>query len=218
MKKNAKGGWGVIGAAVVGGLLVGMTTASAETNFNYNSISASLIGVSLDKDLVINRGDLGGNVVRYSSLGGVGVSGSFQVDNNFVLGAGYSYVSNSGFGTKFEQATFAIGGAYVVPVGPNTDLQVGLDFIRLSAEACNLIGCSRQTENGYGVGGGVRHWANENLEVNGSLGYTDIRNTGSSTTLGLGGAYWFNSNSSVLLNLAFNSDANSAGLGFRYAF
>ena len=217
MKKNTKGCLGVLGAAVVGGLLVGMTTASAETNFNYNSVSVSLIGVSLDDDIVVNRG-FGTGVVTYSSLGGAGVSGSFQVDNNFVLGAGYSYVSNSGFGTKIEQATFAIGGSYVVPVGPNTDVQVGLDFIRASAEICNLVGCGRQTENGYGVGGGLRHWANENLEVNGSLIYADISDFGSTTTLGLGGAYWFNKNSSVLLDLGFNSDATSAGLGFRYAF
>ena len=203
---------------MIGGLTATSTVLAAETNFNYTSVSIAAIGVSLDDDLVIPVGGFSNQVAIYDSLSGAGVTGAIQLDSNIVIGLSSTYLSNSGFGTKIEESAFAIGAGYVIPTGPATDVFLSADFVRITAEVCNRSFCFKDTERGYGLSGGARHWVTQSVEINGSLNYVDVGDFGDSTSVGIGGAYWFNANASARLGLGFSSDATSASLGFGFAF
>ena len=206
---------------VAGCLLAGGFTAAvsaAEPNFNYSAVSINLVGVSLDDDILVRVGTPAEGLVRYDSLSGINLNAAFQATPNLVIGAGVLRVSDSGFGTEIRQDELAIGLGYAAPVGPSTDLIVSGDVIQITAEVCNRFGCVDASDTGIGAAVGVRHWATRHIEINGSIGYASFSDFGSSSSLGVGGAFWFNDNSSVGLAFNFASDATVAFLGYRFAF
>ena len=208
----------VAGTALLGMAFISSSALANSTNFSYSSLSISAVSVSLDDDIVIPRGGFTNQVVSYSSLTGVNLSGSLQLENNLILGLSSSYISDSGFGTEIEESTGALSIGYATPISNAADLVVSVDFISTEVEVCNLTTCFKDSENGYGLGAGIRHWASSNVELNASVAYVDIGDFGDATSFGVGGAFWFNNHSSIGLSLSTSSDATSTAIGYRYAF
>jgi len=209
-----------LSAAVAGFLLAGGVTAAgaAEPNFNYSAVSLSLASASLDDDVFVPIGGPFEGFAVYDSLGGAILSGSFQAAPNVVIGAAVARFSNSGLGTEINQNELALGLGYVAPIGPATDLNISGEIIRVSAEICNRFGCGDASDTGVAVAAGARHWATRNIEINGAVSYASFSDFENSSSLGLGGAFWFNDNSSVGLSVGFGSNATVASVGYRYAF
>ena len=207
--------------AIAGCLLAcGFTAAvsAAEPNFNYSAVSINLVGVNFDNDVFVPIGTPTEGFARYDSWSGITLNGTLQVAPNVVIGAGISRFSNSGLGTEINGSQVAIGAAYVAPLGPATDLILSGEGVRANVEDCNRFGCLDASDTGIAGVAQIRHWATRSFEINGSVGYINFSDFDNSSSLRLGGAFWFNDNSSVGLALGFSSNATSASVGYRFAF
>lgn len=208
----------VVGTALLGMTFMSSSALANSTNFSYSSLSISAVSVSPDDDIVVPQGGFTNRFVSYSSLTGANVSGSLQLENNLILGLSSGYLSDSKLGTEVEESSGSLSVGFATPISGATDFSASVNFIRSEVEVCNLTNCADDSEDGYGFGAGVRHWASNSVELNASASYADIGDFGDTTAFGLGGAFWFDDHSSIGLSLSTSSDATSTAIGYRYAF
>jgi len=206
---------GLSALALLGGF---GSAVAAEPNFNYNAVTVSYVGVSLDENLAVPIGTPSDGFAVHDSLSGVALSASVQAADNLFIGVGVKQVSSSGLGTEIEQNDLALGLGYVIPAGLATDVVVSGELLRVKAEACNRFACVNESTIGYGFTAGARHWLARSVEVNGSLSTARLGEFDSTTSLGLGATYWLNGHSSAKLQLGFGTDSTVATIGYRFAF
>ena len=205
-------------AGLITAVVTSQTATANTTNFSYSSLSISAASVSFDDDIVIARGGFTNQLVSYSSYTGAVLSGSLQLDNNLILGISSTYLSDSKLGTEIEESSGQLSLGYATAISNAADFAVSGSFVSSEAEVCNLSICASDDETGFGLSGGFRYWASNNLELNVSVSYVDVGDFGDSTSFGAGGAFWFDDHSSLTLALSTSSDSTAASIGYRYAF
>jgi len=202
---------GILSSALV------FSAQAQETNFSYTQLSAAYIYTDFDDDIIVFTGPSSGEV--YSDIGGAALSGSYQFNNNVIIGVSGSYQENSGSRTEISarQSLFTVG--YAFPAAQSVDIVLSGGLAYAEAEACvSGFGCSSVDDNGIYVAGGMRAWASSWLELNAAVSHVNYDDFESETALNIGAAGWFDDSSSIFLNLSFGDDANSTALGYRYAF
>jgi opacity protein-like surface antigen len=176
--------------------LLALPCASFADGFDYTFVEGSLVNTELDGPIDVN-GD------------GFGVNGSFGVNENMHVIAGYS---DQDYDFGIDGNTFNVG------VGFNTGINSNLDFVAdvsyVDAEIATPFGSA--DEDGYGLGAGIRARPGQNVELDAGLTYVDLDD--SDTVLSVGGRYYFSDSIAVGGSLADNDAGLSWTIGVRAQF
>ena len=170
-----------------------MAAQATDGNFNYNYINGGYVSESPS----------GG-----SSLNGLGVDGSYTFAPNWHAFAGYSHLTCCGISTN----NFNVGAGYHMDLTNQLGLFVEGEFLRVNATG--------NSNNGWGVDGGVRFAINSQFEVDGVVSHTNVNTNPSTTenTIGVRGLFNINQQWSVFASYANNSDFNTFQAGVRFYY
>jgi hypothetical protein len=148
---------------------------------------------------------------------GFALRGSIEVVDKLFVFANYADQGTTVFGNDLDVETYAIGVGYAWPVGQALDLYGKVGYV--SAEA-DVGGFGNADDDGYSLGVGLRGRAItiDQLELEGSLNYVDLSDSGDDTTLGLGARWYFTKQFAVGVEGEFGDDANTYGVGVRWDF
>jgi type 1 fimbria pilin len=100
------------------------------------------------------------------------------------------------------------------PVNPSTDFVADVSLMHAHSETQAPPGAS--DGSGYGLGVGLRHLANEQLEVNGGLLFTDFDDSDSEATLHFGLVYHASPSVGLCTNVSASDDLDTLTLGLRF--
>lgn len=187
---------------ILGIMLFVLTAPALAGDLSYNYIEVGYQNVEID--------DVGFG----SSIDGDGflVRGSFEVGDNWFVGAGYSQ-ANFDFNIDYDEMSLGLG--YHAPISERADVFASLSFVRAEA---SIEGFEPQKEDGYGLSVGVRGMATENVELAASVGYVDLGDGADGTAFALGALYNFTDNFAVGVEVDLDEDATAYGLGARFYF
>jgi outer membrane protein assembly factor BamA len=182
-------------------LLLAVPTFAADISYNF--IEAEY------QEIDIDSGFLGGFDIDGD---GYGIGGSFELNENWFIGASYSK-ADFDFGVDLDQ--LMLGAGYHVPISDNADFYGMFSFV--SAEA-SIDGFDSIDEDGYAATIGLRGMIGERFELNGSLAYVDFGNGGDSTAFGAGALYNFSDAFAAGFSVGIDDDVTTYGIGFRVYF
>jgi hypothetical protein len=182
-------------------LLLAVPTFAADISYNF--IEAEY------QEIDIDSGFLGGFDIDGD---GYGIGGSFELNENWFIGASYSK-ADFDFGVDLDQVM--LGAGYHVPISDNADFYGMFSFV--SAEA-SVDGFDSIDEDGYAATIGLRGMIGERFELNGSLAYVDFGNGGDSTAFGAGALYNFGDAFAAGFSVGIDDDVTTYGIGFRVYF
>ena len=182
-------------------LLLAVPTFAADISYNF--IEAEY------QEIDIDSGFLGGFDIDGD---GYGIGGSFELNENWFIGARYSK-ADFDFGVDLDQ--LMLGAGYHVPISDNADFYGMFSFV--SAEA-SVDGFDSIDEDGYAATIGLRGMIGERFELNGSLAYVDFGNGGDSTAFGAGALYNFGDAFAAGFSVGIDDDVTTYGIGFRVYF
>jgi hypothetical protein len=182
-------------------LLLAVPTFAADISYNF--IEAEY------QEIDIDSGFLGGFDIDGD---GYGIGGSFELNENWFIGASYSK-ADFDFGVDLDQ--LMLGAGYHVPISDNADFYGMFSFV--SAEA-SVDGFDSIDEDGYAATIGLRGMIGERFELNGSLAYVDFGNGGDSTAFGAGALYNFSDAFAAGFSVGIDDDVTTYGIGFRVYF
>ena len=182
-------------------LVLALSPAMAD-GLSYNFIQLGYQKADLDDDLagISVDGD------------GYGISGSFEVGENFFIGAGYSALDFD-FGVDLDQ--LSIGGGYHMSLSDRSDFYATLSYIRAEA---SVSGFGSVDDDGYGVSVGIRGLLSDNVELNGSIAYSDLGDGADGTAFGAGALYSFTENFALGFDVSVDDDVTMYGVGARFYF
>jgi hypothetical protein len=182
-------------------LLLAVPTFAADISYNF--IEAEY------QEIDIDSGFLGGFDIDGD---GYGIGGSFELNENWFIGASYSK-ADFDFGVDLDQ--LMLGAGYHVPISDNADFYGMFSFV--SAEA-SVDSFDSIDEDGYAATIGLRGMIGERFELNGSLAYVDFGNGGDSTAFGAGALYNFGDAFAAGFSVGIDDDVTTYGIGFRVYF
>ena len=183
--------------------LLALAAPTLAADISYNYIEAGYQEIDIDDDL------LGGFDVDGD---GYGIGGSFELNENWFIGASYSK-ADFDFGVDLTQ--LSLGAGYHVPLTDNTDFYGTLAFVRAEV---STSGFGSVDDDGYAATIGVRGMIGDRFELNGSLGYVDLGDGGDGTSFGAGLLYSFTDTVAAGLSLDIDEDITAYGIGFRVYF
>lgn len=178
--------------------LLGFSVSVSAQGFNYNYVAVGYSQVDFDD------ADVDGD--------GFGIEGSYAVNENVHLFAGYSQ-ADLDFGVDFD--------AFNAGVGYNTAVSPTIDFVgRLSYEyvEASASGFGSEDDNGFGLGIGLRAQASEAIELNAGIQYVDLSDSGDSTSFSVGGLFALTDTIDVGLMGDWDDDVTSYTLFGRFNF
>lgn len=143
---------------------------------------------------------------------GFGVSGSFELNEDWFIGVGYSKLDFD-FGVDLEQ--LQIGGGWHTAISPNTDFFATLSYV--SAEV-SASGFGSVDEDGFGATAGVRGMLAEDWELGGSINYVDLGDGADDTGFSAWLLYSISSAFSAGFTISTDDDVTGYGLSGRYYF
>lgn len=182
-------------------LLLAAPTFAADISYNF-------IGAEY-QEIDIDSGFLGGFDIDGD---GYGIEGSFELNENWFIGASYSK-ADFDFGVDLDQ--LMLGAGYHVPITNNADFYGMFSYV--SAEA-SIDGFDSIDEDGYAATIGLRGMIGERFELNGSLAYVDLGNGGDSTSFGGGALYNFSDAFAAGFSVGIDDDVTTYGIGLRVYF
>ena len=145
-------------------------------------------------------------------LDGFGVAGSIEVRGPVFLYANWLQVDTSIAGLNVSEEDTNVGLGYAWSLRDNLDLFGTVGWAHTKGEAQHLF---RLSDDGYSVGVGARARFIDQLEVEGSVQYTDFSDVGSTTGLALGAQWYFTPGVAVNAGMSFSDDATTWALGLR---
>lgn len=176
-------------------------------DLSYNYLQASYVSVDLDDTDV--------------DADGFGLGVSAKVADQVFVFASYGKAESDRFtilgnsGTlELDTATAGLG--FISPLQTNTDLNLGLAFVRAKASGTGDFSGS-ESENGYSLGAGLRHLFGPNFEGRAGISYTDIGDD-DDTSFEIGGVIHMSPNLGLDLGYSVGSDADAWSAGLRLNF
>ncbi len=172
------------------------------SDLSYNFVEIGYVDAELDDDLA-----------GFSFDGdGFRIGGSFEVGENWFVAAGYSTLGFD-FGIDLDQ--IAVGGGYHTGISDRTDFFATLSYLQAEVSAG---GFGSVDEDGYGIAVGIRSMLTDNVELNGSIGYSDLGDGADGTAFNAGALYSFTDNFAVGFDIGIEEDVTLYGLGARFYF
>jgi opacity protein-like surface antigen len=164
-------------------------------------------------ELGYQKADLDDDLAGFSVDGdGFGIGGSFEVGESWFIGVGYSTIGFD-FGIDLDQ--ISVGGGYHAGLSDRTDFFATLSYLSVEVSAS---GFGSIDEDGYGVAIGVRSMLTDNVELNGSLGYSDLGDGADGTAFNVGALYSFTESFAVGFDIGIEEDFTLYGIGGRFYF
>lgn len=152
-------------------------------------------------------------------LDGFLLRGSLEVADNWFVYARYvdESVTFSGVDVDFQQ--FGVGGGYAWSFAENMDLYGRVGYARAEADTHGGgFGGMNVDDDGYELGVGIRARPLDPFELEGSVNYVDLSDSGDDTSLGVAARWFITDNLALAVEGEFGDDADSYGIGFRWAF
>jgi len=168
--------------------------------FDYTYVEVGYISADLDTAGISVDGD------------GFGINGSFAITDTYHLFAGYSTL---GFDFSIDLNQLAVGGGMHFGLSPTIDFVGTLAYLDAEIEV-PLLGGTVFSEDGFGIGVGVRGALNSSFEWEAGINYADVG--GSSTSFGLDGRYYFTDTVAAGAGVEFDDDATVYAIGMRVEF
>lgn len=182
----------------IAALLLSSTAALAEGP-SYSYIQAAYQEIDVD---------LGGN--NDADGDGYGVAGSVAINEDWFLFAGWSTFDLE---SVVDLDQLQVGGGWRSPISNKTDWFVTGAYIDYDLSARGAGGVS---EDGFGVGLGVRSMINPAFEVYGQVNYEDVGDGETSFAAGLW--YTISGNLALGAGLDVGDDITAYGVGIRLYF
>lgn len=170
--------------------------AQAE-DFDYSYVEVGYVSAEFDGGGIDVDGD------------GFGINGSFAITDTYHLFAEYSSL---GFDFSVDLNQLALGGGMHFGLSPTIDF-VGT-FAYLDAEVES--GGISVSEDGFGIGIGVRGKLNSSFEWEAGIDYSDVGD--SDTSFGLDGRYYFTDTIAAGAGITIDDDVNTYAIGMRVEF
>lgn len=145
-----------------------------------------------------------------SEADGFALRGSIEVTDSLFLFAGY--VDQEVSGVDIRQ--YGVGAGYAWSATDTTDLYGKVGYVKAEAD---FMGFDID-DDGYSVGIGVRSFVGEKLELEASVNYVDLSDSGDDTTFGAGARWYFTENFALGIQAEAGDDATSYGIGLRWSF
>ena len=145
---------------------------------------------------------------------GFRLRGSLEITDQAFLFASYTDQSTSIFGEDLNFNTYNLGAGYAWPIADSVDVYGKLGYTKVEAEYAG----ANADDSGYTLAGGLRGRMTPQLELEGSLNYVDLSDSGNDTSIGLGARWFFTEQFAVGAEGEFGSNANTYGLGVRWSF
>lgn len=145
-------------------------------------------------------------------LTGFGLSGSVELAGNLHLIAGWGSGDIDVMGVNVDTDEFSAGLGFHSAVDERVDAFAEARYINteLTVDTINLS----DSEDGFGLGAGIRFLAADRLELFGRLDYIDI--VDGTTTFTGGGRFYPTPNVGLGVRFSLNDDADTLGLGLRF--
>ncbi|MCG6659764.1 outer membrane beta-barrel protein [Halomonas campisalis] len=201
-------------AALAIAVALPLTAQAAGSNFSYTQLSGAFVATWLDDDIVLPVGN--GWYELHDSMGGLGLSGSYQFTDNLFVALSGTYRASRG-DTEINVTDVGLSLGYALPAGERTDLVFQGGVVNTEVEVCTWV-CGKVDDNGMLLGMGVRHWVNAAFELNGGVTHVNYDDFDSNTALNVGFAYWSSPAFSMVTGLIADDDSTSLTVGFRYTF
>jgi hypothetical protein len=160
--------------------------------------------------------ELGYAETEYDALGGdvdgdgLTLSGSIAINNEWHAFASYG---NADLDFGIDLDSWALGAGYRYPLRNDTDIYGRVMFLNVEAD---LPGPGDADDDGLGLQARMRHWVNDDFEVEGGIQYLNVDD--SDVSLQAEGRYYFQDNLSVGVGLTFGGDTDGIGISARYIF
>ena len=183
-----------------GALLVFMSTPALAEQPSYDFFELTWQHVELDDSFVDIDGD------------GFGLSGSFEIAENWHVIAGYSDLGLS-FGADLKELAFGAG--FHTAIAENTSVYADLAWVNLEVD---IGGFGSADDSGLGAAVGIRSLVTENVELQGSLSYVDLGDGLDGTSFGVGAWYHFSDSFALGVIGDFEDDASAWGVSGRFFF
>jgi len=146
---------------------------------------------------------------------GFDLLGSYELEQKgLCVFGGLSHLSGDVGNSSPDTDKLTLGLGFHKPIEPSTDLVVGLSLMHAHTQTNATSGAANG--NGYGLEVGLRHMSTEDLELDGSIGYSNFDDSSSQTTLRVGLIYSVSPKIGFCGNLSTSSDLNALTLGLRY--
>ena len=81
-----------------------------------------------------------------------------------------------------------------------------------------MSGFGSVDDDGYGVSVGIRGLLSDNVELNGSIAYSDLGDGADGTAFGAGALYSFTENFALGFDVSVDDDVTMYGVGARFYF
>ncbi len=147
---------------------------------------------------------------------GFGVGGSFEIGENWFVGASYSKLNvDYGFGLDVDVDGLSVGFGFHTSITQNADFFATLEYLRAEISESPI---GRIKDDGYGASVGVRGLVGESVELQGSVGYADLGDGADGASVGGSALYRFTPNFGVGLGVGLDEDTTSYGLFARFYF
>lgn len=145
---------------------------------------------------------------------GFALGGSFELTPHLFVFGNYANQGTSIFGTDVNLEQFQLGAGYAWPLSGNLDLygKVGYAHAQFEVPGPNF------DDDGYLLAAGMRGRLTDAFELEGSVNYTDLNDSGDDTTLGVAARYYFTPQFAVGVAGDFGDDANTYGVNVRWSF
>lgn len=140
--------------------------------------------------------------------------GSAEIVDRLFVFASYSDQSTSIFGSDLDLQMFDIGLGYAWPLAERTDVYGKVGYTKAEADYPGL----RLDDDGYLLSVGLRSRVIDQLELEGSVNYVDLSDSGDDTSFGAAARWYFTERFAFGVEGDFGDDATVWGLGVRWNF
>lgn len=177
-------------------LLAGSSPLFAQS-LSYNYIEGSWTRTELDAGADDVDGD------------GFGLYGSVEVGTMWHV---FANLTKASLDLDVDYDETWIGGGLHTPLAPDLDLYLNLAYVNIEADGV----AGAFDDDGLGTALGVRMLLLPQVEVAGSIGYSDFGDAGSSTGIDGEAWYYFTRNIAVGGGIGFSDDVIRYGIAARY--
>ncbi|WP_342316386.1 outer membrane beta-barrel protein [Lysobacter sp. FW306-1B-D06B] len=172
-------------------------------------------------------------IYEYDFMDGVGISGSYELTDNFFLAGSYAYTTDSedvvGYAADTTHKSYTLGVGFNTPIGDRADWVSQLAFARHDVSGHDVSCYVAEPQNcraerwsahakGYNLSTGVRGRITDKLTANAYAGYEDYSGYEGNWYADLNVGYNFTKTWSAEAGVRLNEDAPTWRLGVRASF
>jgi hypothetical protein len=171
--------------------------AQADNNFDYTYVEGGYLSSSTDAGPFDVDGD------------GLGIRGSLGLNETLNLFADYT---TEDFDFGVDSSVFDVGAGGHWALKDNLDFVGELAWIKVETDFQN----GSADDDGLGLSGGLRYRANDKVELQGMLNYTDVADADAS--FGFSGRYYLSKAFAIGAGLLLNDGDTAWNIGVRASF